>query len=444
MWKRGASATVGRVGPGDPSEPRPSVCGVQLALRAEPFTTRVVDAGDPVTGERIWAELARHLGFGPDAAPVVPSKGLSVRLGIAEAGREIVVTLSVETDGADDFAEFERGMAALIQTRRSLSLAASDAAPGWSHIVSVYGREKEQFVRHPIDGLLGTDLDCADALEVTLQVPRRLLDSLGPEPYANVALTANTAPSYLSGRRPELSFRVDRRESTVTIAAEPARFGKLEVSDFTRIVRAFFDEHLPERLPQRAARLARVTGVATPIAPAERERPRALPIAAALLTALALASWLVPVDTAWLVLGCVWWGAAVAVPVVQTRAVRRSLASVAGIASTFLGLMVGFGLIYGAIYAAGGAIELPWLQATHTPRLGEMLMLSLGVAVSAGTTDVTIEGVARFVAFVEMLFFFGTVAAVIGALGRRWLFDREIRISGEAPVTGLDDGDAAR
>jgi len=68
-----------------------------------------------------------------------------------------------------------------------------------------------------------------------------------------------------------------------------------------------------------------------------------------------------------------------------------------------------------------------------------MFLLSLGIAVSAATTGVTLAGLARFVAFVEMLLFFGTAAAVLGALGRRLLFDREVRFTGEGPVVGLDD-----
>jgi hypothetical protein len=101
--------------------------------------------------------------------------------------------------------------------------------------------------------------------------------------------------------------------------------------------------------------------------------------------------------------------------------------------------MVFFGLVYGVIHSDSHDIGLAWVASSSSPRLGEMFLLSLGLAVSAGTTGVTLVGLARFVAFVELLFFFGTVAAVIGAFGRRYLFDRELSITGDTLITGTDD-----
>lgn len=412
---------------------------IRLVLRTAPFTSPLFETdGGIVTAEQIRTALAEQLGFGPGASLVVPYKTLLVDVDIELKDDGVpFVTLHVEVDGTDDFASFDQGITALKSVRRSLALAAARAIPGW--------QQRDQYERihkvsNPLDGLLGTqnalDRNQASVLGVTLRVPAEVFDLLGPEKYASIALAAQAKNDVI---KKGLTLATDRHESTVTIRAR-SRFNEVDGSEFARTVAEFFHDYLSGRLQERRVRRIPVSAVATLAPSTGRQRPWVLRVSTALLVALAGLSWLVPISEAWLIVGWIWWAAAIAVAVLMGRDAKGSLASVAGAALTFVALMVFFGLLYGVIQDVGHHdIALASIPRTGGQPLGEMFLLSLGLAVSAGTTNVTLEGVARFVAFVEMLFFFGTVAGVIGALGRRWLFDREVRIVGEAPIIGLDD-----
>jgi hypothetical protein len=412
---------------------------MRLILKTAPFKSPLFDAGgDIVTAAQIRGAFAEQLGFDPETELVVPYKTLPVAVDITLTDEAVpFVTLIIEIGGADDLAYFRQGMMALKEVRHRLALAAERVNPGW--------QQRDEYERickvsDPLDGLLGTqrelDDDRASMFGVTLSVPDAVFDLLGPEKYASVALAAQANPGDL---KKGLTLKTDRRELTVTIEAG-SRFNQVRQSEFVQTVTSFLHDCLPGRPPQPHGRLVPISGIATLAPSATRQRPWALRVSAALLVTLAGLSWLVRIDTSWLIVGWVWWTTAVVVAVLMGRDLKGSLASVAGAASTFLGLMVFFGLVYGVIQNAGThEIGLAWISKTGSPRLGEMFLLSLGLAVSAGTTDVMLEGLARFVAFVELLFFFGTVAGVIGALGRRWLFDREVRITGEAPFPGLED-----
>jgi hypothetical protein len=417
---------------------------MELLLRTTAFQHPIRAGDSPVTAQQIRAELARQLGLDPEAEIVLPSTGVPVAVEVTLTdNRSPYVTLTVTDDGPDDFAQFERCMAALRHARRSLALAAEQANPDWwDGIPHSTGHHRKATVG-PIEALVGDegklDSNSAGVFGLVVSVPEGLREQWEPHDHASFALRANARPRRLA-KELRLVFRVSPDEPTVALfATRRTSSAHVDEAEFAQLVTAFFEDYLPERLPQRRGRLAPVNGVATPVPLDLRRRPLALRISAALLLTLALSSWLVPIELPWLVVGWIWWGAAIAVPMLMSRDLKRSLTSVAGVASTFLGLMVCFGLLYGVIYHAGTDISLPWVASGSSPRLGEMFMLSLGLAVSAGTTDVALEGLARFVAFVEVLLFFGTVAAVIGALGRRWLFDREIHITGETPITGLED-----
>lgn len=417
---------------------------MELSLRTRPYPHAIRDGEGWATARQIRAELAQQLGLDPEAGIIVPSTGVPVAVEVALTDNgSPYVTLTVTDDGPDDLAQFQRCMTALRHARRSLALAAERATPDWGDDASQSARRRRERAAGPIDALVGgeheLDSNSASLFGLVVRVPAALQERLGPRDHASFALCANARPHQLA-KQLRLAFRVSPDESTIAmVAAQRTSFSHVEESEFTQLVTAFFEDYLPERLPQRRGRLAPVNGVATPAALDLRQRPQALRVSTALLLTLALLSWLVPIEPPWLVVGWIGWIAAIAVPMLRSRDLKRSLTSVAGVASTFLGLMVCFGLLYGVIYHSGTHIGLPWVASDSSPRLGEMFMLSLGLAVSAGTTDVALEGVARFVAFVEVLLFFGTVAAVIGALGRRWLFDREIHITGETPVTGLED-----
>jgi hypothetical protein len=416
---------------------------MELLLRTTAFRHPIRDGDGPVTAQQIRAELARQLGFDPEAEIVLPSTGVPVAVEVALTDNgSPYVTLTVTDDGPDDLAHFERCVAALRYARRSLALAAERANPDWWDGASQSTGHPRETAVGPIDALVGErklESNSASVFALVVRVPDVLREQWEPHAHASFALLANARPRHLAEKL-RLVFRVTPDEPTVALVAAPrTSSAHVDESEFAQLVRAFFEDYLPERLPQRRGRLAPVSGVARSVPLDLRQRPQALRISAALLLTLALSSWLVPIELQWLIVGWIGWTTAIAVPMLMSRDLKRSLTSVAGVASTFLGLMVCFGLLYGVIYHSGTDISLPWVASGSSPRLGEMFMLSLGLAVSAGTTDVALEGLARFVAFVEVLLFFGTVAAVIGALGRRWLFDREIHITGETPITGLED-----
>ncbi len=422
----------------------PYASGMELLLRTTAFLHPIRDGDGPVTAQQIRAELARQLGFDPEAEIILPSTGVPVAVEVALADNgSPYLTLTVTDDGPDDLAQFERCMDVLRHARRSLALAAERATPDWWDGASQStGHHRETTVR-PIEALVGDERalesNSASVFALVVRVPEALREQWEPHAHASFALLANARPHNLAEKL-RLVFRVTPDEPTIALVAAPrTSSAHVDESEFAQLVRAFFEDYLPERLPQRRGRLAPVNGVARSVPLDLRQRPLALRISAALLLTLALSSWLVPIELPWLVVGWIGWTTAIAVPLLISRDLKRSLTSVAGVASTFLGLMVCFGLLYGVIYHSGTDINLPWFASGSSPRLGEVFMLSLGLAVSAGTTDVALEGLARFVAFVEVLLFFGTVAAVVGALGRRWLFDREIHITGETPITGLED-----
>lgn len=351
----------------------------------------------------IQRRLAEKLGIDAGAL-AIRDRELSVATTVEPLQYAVRLQLEVNLPKQRDFAGFERGLTAMETARACLASAAHDAGLDY---IKVIGED----TRH--------------SLSLELEVPPEVLDQLQTAQTARYLIAA-------AAKQDAASIEVDCKERGLTITTD--------AKAFTSVVRAFFAHYLPDRLPQPPPRVTTVNGAVKLVPLATRRRPWALRLSASLLLALGLLSWLVPATAVWLSVAGVWWLSAIAVALLMGRDWRGSIASVAGAASTFLGVMALFAIAYGVIWQISPhEIGLTWIGQKSTPSLGEMFLLSLGLAVSAGTLDVALQGTARFVAFVELLTFFGTVAAVIGAFGRRWLFDRDARITGRTLVTGLDD-----
>jgi hypothetical protein len=383
-----------------------------------------------LTPGRLCAALASRFGLDPDEPLSFPCRDLRVSVSMVLAdGDRFSAVLDVEVPG-QDHADFTRGMAALDDARRRLARAAASVPD-------------EQQTYPKLDCLFWRryDSSCgrARAIAVVIGVPAEVFPQLGTDENASLALASH---HLFRHSEPAAEIKVETFQDEGAIAISALRGREVE-RDFATVVAAFFEDYLPERRSGGAMRMAPVTAVARVNPIPRRQRPWLLRLCASLLLALAAVSWLVRIDTLWLTVGWIWWAAALGCALLMGRDFKGAVASLAGAACTFLGLMVLFGLLYGTIRQINAnLIGLSWLPAAAPPRLGEMFLLSLGVAVSAGTTGVALEGWARFAAFVEMLLFFGTAAAVVGAFGRRWLFAREVHITGQAPLTGMEDDHA--
>jgi hypothetical protein len=110
--------------------------------------------------------------------------------------------------------------------------------------------------------------------------------------------------------------------------------------------------------------------------------------------------------------------------------------SVGGLIFSFTAFFVLFAFVYAAVWLHDpGSLED---IDDATPRLGEMFLVSLGVARSGGTVAATVHEWARVVAYIEMLLVFSGVATIVAAGVNRYLLSGRSEIR-EEPMS--DDGD---
>lgn len=406
----------------------------RTAAHGEPLT---LENGADVTAEDIERVLHAGVGLSDEQQEIRTSNGHNVAFNVSGgAGGGWVVRLTVEAH--DELAAFTAAMDALDHAHRQLVLAAHEAeTPDWGGpLGSTWFRKKKA-----LSGLVGNEKTVTTRRnldhELRMRIAVEVRDALGGPTAARARLVALLRPE-------------DEKASGIRVAYEGDELLLSEGAGFSTgyyfeaAARVLFEEYLPDAAAGSPPRMAKVTGVITrdPAPAALRRWP--LRISALLLLGLLGASWLMPVDTVPLIAGFAWWLVALGVAALAGAADRPSLFSVGGVAAAFLSLVVVFGLAYGVIHDTDGDLVklAPWNDDQLL--LGEMMLVSLGLAVSAGTTDVALQGAARFVAMVELLVFFGTVAGVLGAISRRWLYGRRATITGDLPIHGGLGDDGAR
>lgn len=199
----------------------------------------------------------------------------------------------------------------------------------------------------------------------------------------------------------------------------------------------------PESLLVRAHDLLHES-LTAPLSAFQRHRhvARAMGLTAVLLGAQQLLAWSVP--TRWYT---VTGAAIVALATVAFVARRAGLVArtrlATGLGLTLLGVVHLFGLLYAALCVVDrGRFYQLQDPVGDPPMLGEWFFTSVGIAVSEGTNDVHLRGLARSLAHLELLLVFGGAAAVVGVAVRRLLTDRDDVPWGPPPAHGDDLRDA--